>query len=123
MGTRDDAGSGDHPRPESEVPVQVTIQYFDGDPNWPTARDRVRDVLDGEGHAGVDIELQRIGSSAEAHEFRFRGSPTILLDGVDPFDSEESGYGLMCRVYRTEDGMDGAPSKLQLRDAMTRLAP
>jgi hypothetical protein len=102
--------------------MQVTIQYFDGDPNWPTARDRVRDVLDGRGQAGVEIALQRIGSSAEAHEFRFRGSPTILVDGVDPFDSEETGYGLMCRAYRTENGTDGAPSALQLRDALARIA-
>jgi hypothetical protein len=101
--------------------MQVTIQYFDGDPNWPTARDRIRDVLDDQGQDGVEIALQRIGTSAEAHEFRFRGSPTILVDGVDPFDSEESGYGLMCRAYRTEEGTDGAPSKLQLREAFTRV--
>lgn len=103
--------------------MKVTIQYFDGDPNWPAARDRVRDVLDGQGQGSVEIELQRIGDSAEAHEFHFRGSPTILVDGVDPFDSEESGYGLMSRVYRTETGMDVAPSELQLRDALTPAAP
>jgi hypothetical protein len=102
--------------------MQVTIQYFDGDPNWPTARDRVHDVLEAEGRADVEVALQRIATSAEAHEFRFRGSPTILVDGVDPFDSEESGYGLMSRAYRTEDGTDGAPSKLQLRDALIPVA-
>ena len=99
--------------------MQVTIQYFDGDPNWPTARDRVRDVLDDQGLADVPVELQRIETSAQAHEFAFRGSPTILVDGVDPFDSEESGYGLMSRVYRTENGIDGAPSKLQLLDVLS----
>lgn len=103
--------------------MQVTIQYFEGDPNWPAARDRVRDVLDGQGLGSVEIELQRIATSAEAHEFRFRGSPTILVDGVDPFDSEESGYGLMSRVYRTEDGMDVAPSKLQLLDVLVSAVP
>ncbi len=103
--------------------MQVTIQYFEGDPNWPTARDRVRDVLDGQGLGSVEIELQRIETSAEAHEFRFRGSPTILVDGVDPFDSQESGYGLMSRVYRTEDGVDGAPSRLQLLDVLTNAVP
>ena len=100
--------------------MQVTIQYFDGDPNWPAARDRVRDVLDGQGHGDVEIELHRIATAAEAHEFRFRGSPTILVDGVDPFDSEESGYGLMSRIYRTETGIDLAPSALQLREALPR---
>ena len=103
--------------------MQVTIQYFEGDPNWPTARDRVREVLDGQGLGGLEIELQRIVTTAEAHEFRFRGSPTILVDGADPFDSEESGYGLMSRVYRTEDGIDGAPSKLQLIDVFGRAVP
>lgn len=98
--------------------MKVTIQYFAGDPNWSTARDRVRAVLDASGQASVEIELQQIASSEEAHEFRFRGSPTILVDGVDPFGSEESGYGLMSRVYRTEAGTDVAPSELQLRDAL-----
>ena len=103
--------------------MKVTIQYFEGDPNWSTARDRVRDVLDGQGQGSVEIELQRIGTSTEAHEFRFRGSPTILVDGVDPFDSEESGYGLMSRIYRTEAGTDVAPSELQLRDVLRRADP
>jgi hypothetical protein len=98
--------------------MNVTIQYFAGDPNWSTARDRVRTVLDALGQESVEIELQQIASSEEAHEFRFRGSPTILVDGVDPFGSEESGYGLMSRVYRTEAGTDIAPSELQLRDAL-----
>jgi hypothetical protein len=99
--------------------MKVTIQYFDGDPNWPTARDRVREVLDDVGQGSVEIELQRIGTPEEAHQFRFRGSPTILVDGEDRFDSEESGYGLMSRIYRTEAGTDIAPSKLQLRDALS----
>lgn len=103
--------------------MRVTIQYFEGDPNWRTARDRVREVLDARGHGGVEIEMQLIATSAEAHEARFRGSPTILVDGLDPFDSEESGYGLMGRIYRTEDGIDGAPSKLQLNDAIAAAAP
>ena len=103
--------------------MKVTIQYFDGDQNWSTARDRVRDVLDAHGQGSVEVELQRIGNSAEAHEFRFRGSPTILVDGVDPFSSEESGYGLMSRIYRTEAGTDVAPSELQLRDAFTKTVP
>ncbi len=99
--------------------MKVTIQYFAGDPNWSTARDRVRTVLDALGQGSVEIDLQRIASSEEAHEFRFRGSPTILIDGEDPFGSEESGYGLMSRVYRTEAGTDVAPSELQLRDALS----
>jgi hypothetical protein len=103
--------------------MKVTIQYFDGDPNWSTARDRVRHVLDAHGLGSVEVELQRIATSAEAHEFRFRGSPTILVDGVDPFSSEESGYGLMSRIYRTEAGTDVAPSELQLRDAFTKTVP
>ena len=67
--------------------------------------------------------MQRIETSAEAHDLRFRGSPTILVDGVDPFDSEETGYGLMSRVYRTEDGIDGAPSKRQLLDVLATDVP
>jgi hypothetical protein len=52
----------------------------------------------------------------------FRGSPTLLIDGHDPFASERDSVGLACRVYRTSEGKDGAPSVEDLRAALARWA-
>jgi hypothetical protein len=49
----------------------------------------------------------------------FRGSPTVLVDGRDPFLDRDSPVGrLACRVDRTEDGLAGAPTVDQLVAAL-----
>jgi len=55
------------------------------------------------------------------HRAGLGGSPTFLVDGVDPFPVGD-GTSWACRLYRTEAGLQGAPSVAQLEgDApMTR---
>jgi len=48
----------------------------------------------------------------------FHGSPSILVDGVDLFAEPGAGVGLSCRVYRTPEGLSGAPTVEQLRAAL-----
>ncbi len=99
--------------------MEITIRYFDGCPNWKLANARVREAA-----AGADlpydvvITLENVGSLDDAVALGFRGSPTILIDGQDPFDDGSSPVGLSCRVYRTEVGMEGSPSIDQLRQAL-----
>jgi len=44
-----------------------------------------------------------------------RGSPTILIDGRDPFATGAEPIGMSCRVFRTEDGPQGPPTEAQPR--------
>jgi hypothetical protein len=47
------------------------------------------------------------------------GSPTLLVDGVDPFAVPGAAANLTCRLYRDETGdASGAPSVAQLRHAL-----
>ncbi len=39
---------------------------------------------------------------------------TVLVDGVDPFADASAPVGLSCRVFRTPDGLRGAPTVEQL---------
>lgn len=40
-----------------------------------------------------------------------RGSPTLLVDWVDPFAAPRAPVSLSCRIYRDPDGRaSGAPS-------------
>jgi hypothetical protein len=66
------------------------------------------------------IELHRVETPEEAVELRFRGSPTLLIDGTDPFVEEDAPFGLSCRVYLTEAGVSGEPTYDQLRNALAR---
>jgi hypothetical protein len=97
--------------------IQITLQYFDGCPNW-----KVLDATLATAIAGLDIEAtvdyHLIDTPQAAEEFGFRGSPTVLLDGVDPFADRDAPFGLTCRIYRTEKGLAGTPSAEQVHSAL-----
>ncbi len=100
--------------------MKVTIQYFDGCPNWELADQRLRKVLRELSGGTVTLERQLIDSPETAERIGFRGSPTILIDGHDPFATGHEPVGMSCRVYDTKRGREGAPSEAQLRDALAR---
>ena len=95
--------------------MKITIQYFDGCPHWKLADERVRRVLKGASNGDVALEYEMIDSPEKAEQVGFHGSPTILVDGGDPFITGDEPIGLSCRVFRTEAGAEGAPTEAQLR--------
>ena len=68
---------------------------------------------------GVAVEYQRIETPEEATEHGFQGSPTVLVNGVDPFFDPDAGVGLACRVYRSPDGISGTPPVQRLAEVVT----
>lgn len=96
--------------------MRITLQYFDDCPNWRIAEDRLRAALAELGRPDEVIERQRVETPEEAERVGFGGSPTILVDGVDPFADPSGPAGYACRVY---DG-DAAPTIGQLVVALTR---
>jgi hypothetical protein len=97
--------------------MEVVVQYFDGCPNWSTAEQRLQDLAD---ELGLRITRVRVDTPEEAVAVGFHGSPTILVDGHDPFATGTESAGLACRVYQTPDGLQGSPTTDQLRAAFTR---
>jgi hypothetical protein len=95
--------------------MKITIQYFDGCPHWNFAQKRLKKVLRDVGRDDVEVDLEVIDSPEAAERARFRGSPTFLFDGRDPFANDDQSFGLSCRVYDTEEGLQGAPTETQLR--------
>ncbi len=98
--------------------MHLTIRYIDGCPHWQLARDRLRAAVRELGLGDVPLGLEIVTTTTEADRLGFRGSPTILIDGTDPFAGPSIPVGLACRVYRTERGAEGAPSVAQLLDAL-----
>ena len=96
----------------------MTLRYFDGCPHWRIAHDRLRQALRDEGLAHVEPVLELVETSEDAERLRFVGSPTILIQGRDPFVGPEESFGLSCRVYQTPDGLAGSPTPDQLRAAL-----
>lgn len=95
--------------------TDVVLQYFDGCPNWAVARDRITNVLD---ESSSTLTLEQIDTIEQAIAAGFRGSPTILIDGTDPFSNPDAPVGLACRIYTTDAGTEGSPSVAQLQQAL-----
>jgi hypothetical protein len=99
----------------------VTLLYFDDCPNWK-AVDRHLRVLAAE-FDGLTISRQLIETTEQAERVGFRGSPSILVDGSDPFADPVAPVGLACRVYSTPNGLSGSPTLDQLRRALHAADP
>jgi hypothetical protein len=89
----------------------------DHGPNWRLAEARVKGALAGLG-AGAAVTHQLVTTPEEAEAAGFRGSPTILVDGLDPFAGPDDPVGLSCRIYRTPVGVEHSPTVEQLRSAL-----
>ncbi|HKN81371.1 MAG TPA: thioredoxin family protein [Actinomycetota bacterium] len=99
--------------------MEVRLLYFEGCPHWQTMHDRLRAALRAEGMASVEPILVPVETAEDAERLRFIGSPTMLVDGRDPFaGGTEASFGLTCRVYQTLEGLAGSPSVEQLRSAL-----
>ncbi|MGK2885129.1 MAG: thioredoxin family protein [Rhodococcus sp. (in: high G+C Gram-positive bacteria)] len=96
--------------------MNVTLLYFDDCPNWLDADNHLRSLA--EEHPEMVIERIIVETVEDAEATRFRGSPSIIVDGIDPFADAEDPVGLSCRVYQTADGPAGSPTLEQLRDVI-----
>lgn len=96
--------------------MQITIQSFEDCPNLELLDQRLAEAL--HGRTGATIIHQHVETHEEAVRLGFHGSPTILIDGVDPFADEQTPVGLACRVYRGPDGPAGSPTVAQLSSVL-----
>ena len=66
------------------------------------------------------VTVREIDTAEDAVAHGMAGSPTLLVDGVDPFATDDmESCGVSCRIYRDEHGrMVPVPSVDQIRDAV-----
>ncbi|NIK54655.1 hypothetical protein [Kribbella shirazensis] len=103
--------------------MRLEVLHVPECPNVAPMLDRLALVTD------VPVTTRMIDTDADAVRFGMVGSPTLLVDGVDPFvsvddDEECACTTLSCRLYRDEAGrIVPAPSVGQLRKANRRSRP
>ena len=95
------------------------MRFVEGCANLAVARQRLDLALDAVGQGDIDVRLGVVRTDAEAAELGFTGSPTILIDGFDPFVHSHAMAGLSCRLYSTAEGVAGSPSVEQLTAALS----
>jgi hypothetical protein len=71
-------------------------------------------------HPGAAVRRRVIMSELEAAEAGMHGSPTLLIDGTDPFAAPRQPPSLSCRLYRDAAGRtEAVPSVQELRRVLS----
>ncbi|WP_394426702.1 hypothetical protein [Streptomyces sp. SGAir0957] len=99
--------------------MEIEILLVPDCPNENPATERLRVALDSLGLSDTTFTHRLLADQAEAEELGFSGSPTLLINGRDPFAEAGRPPGLACRVYPTPEGLAGLPSLDQLRQALS----
>lgn len=97
--------------------MRVELWYFDGCPSWTVTERRLTQALEQLGR-DPSVERRRVETDAEASMIGFTGSPTVRIDGRDPFATGDEQVALACRVYRTPEGLSGSPTLAQLIEVL-----
>jgi hypothetical protein len=108
--------------------VELTLLTVAGCPHAALFEERLAVVL--AAHPGAVLRRQLVASEREAVAAGMHGSPTLLVDGVDPFAPPGAAASLPCRLYPGggaslscrlyPGGAGGAPSVAALREALSR---
>jgi hypothetical protein len=97
--------------------MQLTLLTVPGCPHADAFGERLAAAL--AGRADVVVRRREVADERQAAEAGMHGSPTLLIDGVDPFAGPDQAPSLSCRLYRDEAGRaGGAPSVQALRRAL-----
>ena len=89
--------------------MDVELLVLPDCPNESLALSVLHLALDRVGLAAQPVRISVIASQQQAEEREFVGSPTILVDGVDPFTVAGQSAAFACRVYATPAGLSGVP--------------
>jgi hypothetical protein len=101
--------------------MHLTVLAVPGCPNAALLGEQLASVL--EGRPGVTVSRHVIADEAEAASRGMLGSPTLLINGADPFAEPGQSASMSCRLYRGSDGrVSGVPPAGQLRQAIERAA-
>ena len=95
----------------------VEILHVPDCPNTEVAREHLRAALDAAGLVATIREIE-VATPDAAARLGMRGSPTILIDGDDPFDDGGTPTSLSCRLFTSAGSLVGAPSATDLAAAL-----
>ncbi|MGY1435388.1 alkylmercury lyase family protein [Streptomyces reniochalinae] len=94
--------------------MEITVLAVPDCPTGGVLRQRLDEVLDG--RAGVRVEWRVVRDEGEAVRLGMVGSPTLLVNGTDPFAGGGETASVSCRLYGPEhEAVNGVPSVARLR--------
>lgn len=99
--------------------MELTVLAVPDCPNAPLLEQRLAEVV--AGRPGITVRRVEIAGADAASAYGMTGSPTLLVNGSDPFAQPGARPALACRLYRDDDGRPArAPSVAALRQALAQ---
>jgi hypothetical protein len=94
--------------------MKLEVLHVTDCPNVRPMLDRLAEAAD------LTVATREVTTDTEATRSGMNGSPTLLINGIDPFASSDQGAsGLSCRLYHDQERrIVPAPTVDQLRDAI-----
>ncbi len=77
----------------------------------------VAEILESRRSPGV-LRTRLVNSVKDAENLRFQGSPTVLVNGKDPFLDPNTPVGLACRLYVSAETTSGVPPREELEQVL-----
>ncbi|MEZ0447946.1 DF family (seleno)protein [Cellulomonas sp. ICMP 17802] len=105
----------------SDEVVEIELLVVPDCANQAAAAELIATALADSGVVAT-VAVTTVASQDDAERRGFTGSPTILVNGADPFARASAPAALACRLYRTPDGLRGVPGLHDLRAALERAA-
>jgi len=101
--------------------MELTVLTVPGCPNAAVLEERLAAAL--ADYPGAVVRRRQVAGEQEAAETGMAGSPTLLINGLDPFAAPGQAAGLSCRLYRDAAGRPArAPSVEDLRRPLKQAA-
>lgn len=97
--------------------MRLTVLAVPGCPGAAMLEERLTVAL--ADRLGTQVTRLEIADELAAEQAGMHGSPTLLVNGTDPFVAPGQAASLSCRLYRDENGRPTpAPSVESLREAI-----
>jgi hypothetical protein len=97
--------------------MRIEVLFTPDCPNGPVTLARLAQAL--AGRSDVQVQTRVVDSVEQAERWGMHGSPTVLVDGRDPFAVPGTEASVACRLYPGDGGRaHGAPALAQLRQAL-----
>ncbi len=94
--------------------MKIEVQHFEGCPNSVEMIARVRTAIE-EFNERIEYKGILVETPEQAQQIKFRGSPTVLINGIDLENlPEPADAHLACRYY-----LNGLPSVSQIKEFIT----
>lgn len=97
--------------------MKIRLLHVPDCPNLGPLTERLNELL--RDRPEVAVESLEVSDEDQATLLGMAGSPTVLIDGVDPFAEPGRTSSVSCRLYRDDEGrVSGVPSVDMLRSAL-----